>query len=597
MKTFFHSLLGTIAALVLFAVLIVPLSCAIGAGMAASMGGKPAVVQSKSVLVFDLNRRLPYGVPEVNPQTAMQNAMMGNASAPETPLPSLIEALDRASDDPKISGMFVTGNIKSNGPAALLELRQALMRFKEKKPVLAYNQDWGTGDLYLCASLGNMVANPFGEVLVNAPTEYLPYLVKAFEKYGVQVQVTKVGKYKSAVEPFISDKMSPENREQITGYLSEDWSGVKAGIAEGRGLEPTTIQSLADTKVLLNSKAALDAKLVDRLAYYDEVLDELKTMAGAKADSKEFPQIDIDTYAKIPNPKANKKSKNRIAVVVAEGTIVDGEGGNGSIGGDSLARKLRSLRLNKDIKAVVLCVNSPGGSATASDVIQRELVAIRHANKPLVVSMGDVAASGGYWISTVADRIYAEPGTLTGSIGVFGMFFNAKKLANDHGITFDSVQMAKISLPTPLRPLTPEELNVFQASVDNTYDQFLEKVATSRGLDKATVHEIAQGRVWSGLKAVELKLVDELGDLKAAVKHAAELAKLGDDYRVDPPETPKTPFELLMGAMGGGEKRNLTKVGPFDTARNELEAVLMQLRMMNDPRGVYALAPVGMTIK
>ena len=593
MKTFFHSLLGTMAALVLFALLAILFSC----GMAASMGPKTPVVQSKSVLVFDLNRKLPYGVADETPQATLKNAMKGNLAGQDTPLPALVEALDRAADDPKISGMFVTGNIKSDGSAALLELRQALMRFKEKKPVLAYNQDWGPGDLYLCASLGNVVANPFGDVFVGAPSVTLPFLSRAFEKYGVQVQVTKVGKYKSAVEPFISDKMSPENREQITGYLSEEWSGVKAGIAEGRGLEPAAIQNLADTKMILNNKAALEAKLVDRLAYYDEVLDELKTMAGGKADAKEFPQIDIDTYVKIPDPKANKKSKNCIAVVVAEGTIVDGEGGNGGIGGDSLARKLRALRLDKDVKAVVLCVNSPGGSATASDVIQRELVAIRHANKPLVVSMGDVAASGGYWISTVADRIYAEPGTLTGSIGVFGMHFNVKKLANDHGITFDSVQMAKMSLLPLLRPLTPEETNVFQSMVDNIYDQFLGKVATSRGLDKAAVHEIAQGRVWSGLKAVELKLVDELGDLKAAIKYAAELAKLGDDYRVDAQDAPMSPIEILMGALGGGEKRKLTKVGPFDTARNELEAALMQMRLMNDPRGVYALAPVGMTIR
>jgi len=593
MKTFFLSLLTAFLALVLFVGSIV----GIFFGLGSMMKPKPTVVQNKSVLVFDLNRTLPYGDAEDSPMDTVLNAALGGKAGANTPLPVLIEALDRASVDPKISGMFVKGNIGTSGSAALLELRQALMRFKEKKPVVAYNQAWDRNDLYLCAGLGNVIANPFGMVGVTAPAANMMYYSKFFDKYGIQVQVTKVGKYKSAVEPYILDKMSPENREQITGYLGEVWSVLKTGIAEGRGLDQAIIQNLSDTKGVLDSKAALDAKLVDKLAYYDEVLVEVKGMAGKKAEAKDFPQIDIDAYTKVANPKANKKSKNRVAVVVAEGTIVDGEGGPGEIGGDSLARKLRALRLDKEVKAVAMCVNSPGGSATASDVIQRELVAIRQANKPLVVSMGNVAASGGYWISTVADRIFAEPSTITGSIGVFGMIPNAKKLANDHGITTDSVQMAKIGMPTLLRPLTPEETNMLQTLVDNVYDQFLEKVATSRGIDKAAVNEIAQGRVWSGRKALELKLVDALGGLDVAIKHAAELAKIGDDYRVDTQEPPKSQLERIMGMFGGGEKRRLTKAGPFDTARNELEAALKQMRSLNDPNGVYALAPVGMTIK
>jgi protease-4 len=591
MKTFLKSLLTAILALALFVGLVVGLFI----GAAAALGPKPILVPNKAVLVFDLNRTLPYGVAQDDTATTIQKAMDGDMDQ-ATPLPLLIDALDTASDDPKISGLFITGNIRGSGPAALLELRQALMRFKEKKPVVAYNQSWDRNDLYLCSGLGNVIANPFGVVGVNAPTASMMFFAKAFDKYGVQVQVTKVGKYKSAVEPYVLDRMSPENREQVTGYLGEVWNVLKAGMAEGRGLEPGAIQALADTKGILDSNAALGAKLVDKLAHYDEVLNELKEMSGKKATAKDFPQIDMDTYAKMPNPKANKKSKNRISVVVAEGQIVDGEGKAGEIGGDALARRLRAIRMDKDVKAVVLCVNSPGGSATASDVIQRELVALKQDNRPLVVSMGNVAASGGYWISTVADRIFAEPNTITGSIGVFGMLPNAKKLANDHGITTDSVQMAKIGMPSLLRPLTPEEVGMVQALVDSVYDEFLAKVSSTRGLEKAAVHEIAQGRVWSGRKALELKLVDELGGLDAAIKHAAVLARI-DNYRLDAPDAPKSTLERIMGAFGGGEKRRLTKAGPYDAAKNELEAVLSQLRSMNDPNGIYALAPMGMTIK
>jgi protease-4 len=416
------------------------------------------------------------------------------------------------------------------------------------------------------------------------------YFANAFKKYGVEVQVTKVGKYKSAVEPFIQDRTSPENRLQVEGYLGEIWNGQKNEIAQGRGIKPEDIQRLADTKLILYSDAAIAEKLVDKVAFYDEVLDELKAMAGKKEDSKDFPQIDIEDYLKVPTKP--QKGKNRIAIVVAEGQIVDGEGGSDEVGGDSLARDLRELRMNKNVKAVVMRVNSPGGSAIASDIIQREVTALRNAGKPVVVSMGNVAASGGYWISTTADRIFAEPGTITGSIGVFGMFPNVRRLAENHGLTFSTVQMADLGGPSLFRPLTAKELVQVQAYVDHTYDLFLIKVSESRGIAKNDVHEIAQGRVWAGRKALELKLVDELGGLDDAVKHAAKLANIENDYRTDTPGAPMSPMEKIMKSLGGGEKRKLVKVGPVAEARNELEAALKQLRSMNDPKGVYALAPI-----
>ncbi|MDR1841666.1 MAG: signal peptide peptidase SppA [Holophagales bacterium] len=585
MKSFFQSFLGAILALViftggLFVFLLI---------MASAMGPKPPSAPNKAVLIFDLERNLPDKPTESSALDAMQNAIQGNMGQ-DVPLTSLIKAIDRASDDPKISGMYITGNLNSAGPAALTELKQALRRFTAKKPVISYNMGYSTRDMYLCAGLGQVILNPFGVVQLTAPSATSPFFAKAFDKYGIQVQVTRVGKFKSAVEPFTSDKMSPENREQTRGYLDEIWNGYKTELAKGRDLAADAIQNIADKKGILVAAEAVEEKMVDQLAHFDEVLGELKKMAGKDVDSKDFPQIDIDAYAKIP--ASPQKSRNRIAVVVAEGEIVDGEGGPGEIGGDSLARELRALRMDKNVKAVVVRVNSPGGSATASDVIQRELVALKQ-DRPVVVSMGNLAASGGYWISTHASHIFAEPSTITGSIGVFGMLPNAMKFANDHGITFDTVRTADFSAPSLFRPMTEKDLARIQVLVDSVYDSFINKVSEGRKLEPDKVREIAQGRVWAGAKALELGLVDEMGGLDAAIRKAAELAKIEGDYRIDAPDAPKSPLERLLKAFGGSEKRKLAKAGRFEAARNELESALRSLRSMNDPNGVYALAPVA----
>jgi len=594
MKTFFSSCLAALLALILFIGSIIGLF----ALYATVLGPKPPTVPAKAVLVFSLDRTLPDRSSQDSPAATIQKALQGDMGQ-DLPLSAIINALDKAATDPKISGLFISGNLKSAGSASLLELKQALDRFKEKKSVIAYNQVWDRADLYLCAGLGKLIMNPFGAMDITAPSANLTFFAKAFDKYGVQVQVTKVGKYKSAVEPYTSDRMSPENREQVRVYLDEIWNELKTGIAKGRGLESNDIQQLSDAKGLMNAKEAQAAKLTDQLAYYDEVLDELKKMSGTEARTKSFPQIDIETYAKTTeSPKTAKKTRNRIAIIVAEGDIVDGDadGGSGKIGGDSFARELRALRMDKEVKAVVMRVNSPGGSALASDVIQREIVALKK-DKPIVVSMGNLAASGGYWISTFADRIFAEPVTLTGSIGVFGVFPNAEKLAANYGITFDSVQVAKLGNRSLVRSMTPAELERAQSLVDFVYDQFLEKVSASRGIDKNAVNEIAQGRVWTGRKALELKLVDELGGLDAAVKHAAQLAKIGNNFRADDHDSPKTPLERLIKGFSGSGKRKLTKVGSFDAGKNELEAALIRLRSLNDPTGVYAMAPISITIK
>jgi len=380
--------------------------------------------------------------------------------------------------------------------------------------------------------------------------------------------------------------MSDPNREQIQMLLDDIWGEWKDTVAKDRKKQPADLQAIADEQGLIEAEDAKKLGLVDRIAPYDEVLDELKKLAGKQTKDKDFPQITLATYAGIPGEA--KTGKTRIAVLVAEGEIVDGEGKSSQIGGERLSRELRRLRMDERVKAVVLRVNSPGGSASASELIQREVVLTKKV-KPLVISMGHLAASGGYWISTYGDRIFAEPTTITGSIGVFGLLPNVKKLANGHGITWDSVQTAKLANPMTLtRPKNDLELNRIQSVVDHIYEQFVAKVADSRKMKREAVHEIAQGRVWSGREAVKLGLVDEIGGLGAALKHAAKMAKAENDFYVAGPEREPDALKDLLRNLGQGKSRKLAKPGPVDALAEAFKLQLERVSALNDPRGVYA---------
>ncbi len=591
MKDFFKSFFATLLALIVTGgvafLLLFGLLAAIGSS------GKPTV-PGKAVLVFELDTSLIDGERDTEPGEALNEAF-GSGGARSQSLPGAIEALDRAAADSRITALFLTGNLHAAGPAQLRELREAIQRFKAKKPVLAYNLSWSKRDYYLAAGATTVFINPFGGMEVNGLAAEPMFFGEAFKKYGVEVQVTRVGKYKSAVEPFITDRMSEPNREQIQKLLDDIWGEWKVTVARDRKKTPADLQAIADEKGLVEAEDTLKLGLVDRVAPYDEVLDELKKLAGKQAKDKDFPQITLTTYAGIPGEA--KSGKTRIAVLVAEGEIVDGEGKSAQVGGERVSRELRKLRMDDRIKAVVLRVNSPGGSVTASELIQREVVLTKQV-KPVVVSMGHLAASGGYWISTYGDRIFAEPTTLTGSIGVFGLLPNVKKLANEHGITWDGVQTAKLANPMTLtRPKNEFELKRIQGVVDRIYDQFLTKVADSRKLKKEAVHEIAQGRVWSGEEALKLGLVDELGGLGAAVKHAAKLVKAEGDFYVVGPEREPDAFKELLKNIGQGKPRRLTKAGPVDALGEAFKVQLERLSALNDPRGIYARMPFEIDLK
>jgi protease-4 len=593
MKDFLKTLVACLMAVALFT----------GGGFVLLLGlvalASPAspIVPPKAVLVLDLDMNLLDRSNEEGPSEVLQSALQGEDTR-VVALATVVAALDRAAEDERIVGLFMTGNTTpvgyGSGPAALRELRAALLRFKEKKPVLAYNLDWGKHDYYLASLASTLVINPAGVLEVTGLASEPVFFADALQKYGIQVEVTRVGKYKSAVEPFLLNRMSDPSREQMQKLLEDLWSEMKTALGSDRKQTPEAVQAVADEKGILLSDEALAAGLVDRVAPYDEVLEELKKLAGTDEQEKTFNQIDLDTYSKLE--VRPKDGKHRIGVVYAEGEIVNGEGRPEQAGGDRVSRELRELRQDPDVKAVILRVNSPGGSAGASDLIQREVIATRKV-KPVVISMGSYAASGGYWISAYGDRIFAQPNTITGSIGVFGMLPNVQKLANEHGITFDSVQTARMANPSTLaRPKTEAELARIQHLVDRVYEEFLNKVAEGRQMPREKVHEIGQGRVWSGEEARKLGLVDELGGLQEAVRFAAEKAGVGSDYHMELPAAPKPFFEQLMETMEGAPKRK-ARASVVDRLWSDVQWQLEVLRSLNDPAGVYARMPFEVTVR
>jgi protease IV len=591
-------MLGTLAALWIFfaggAVVLGIVFVVVGA-----MGRKSSVaVTPGSYLVFDLTTNITDAPADFDGFSGGRNEVLQ--------LRTVTRALRAAATDDRIAGVFITGSLEPSGYgagfAALKEVREAIGACRAAgKPVMAYLDFATTRDLYLASAASDVVLDPYGVILLPGLASEPMFFTGAFEKFGIGVQVTRVGKYKSFVEPFTRKDMSPENRAQTQKLLDDMWGQIVSDITAGRGVDPAALQRAVDEHGLFAAEPAREAKLVDRIAYRDEILTELKLKTGRTGTKQTFKQITLADYAAaLPDEASKSRSEakdGKIAVVYAEGDIVDGEGDAGEVGGDKFSRLLRRLRQDDSVKAIVLRVNSPGGSATASEEIQRELRLARKV-KPVVVSMGTVAASGGYWISAYGDRIYAEPATITGSIGVFGMFFNVQKLAGDLGLAFDVVKTGKFADSfTITRPKTDEELALSQHLVDWIYDQFVAKVAEGRHLDRAVVEEIAQGRVWSGTEAKELGLVDEIGGLDAALKFAAQKADLGDNFRVDEYPQPKDWTEVITEWFKGERPG---QVGGADVLSRLLAQIKEQIKTLgefNDPRGVYARLPLEVMVK
>lgn len=628
MKQFFAALaanLVTIAVCVVAGVLLI-------IGIAASAGTRPATeVRQGSVLVVDLDRPLSDRPARAEPRSFFDDAL--SAGREPLPLRSALLAVRAAAEDDRISGILLRGTVISDGTrsgyAALRELRQALTAFAaRKKPVHAYLVNPDAATYYVASAASQVTLDPFGSLLLPGLASEQVFLTGLFEKYGIGVQVSRVGKFKAAVEPFTRTSMSAENRLQVESFLGDLWSEVKSGIAQSRGVDTVALQTIVDTQGIILPADALTARLVDRVAYFDVVLNDLQKLSGSdKTSSKvsvkdstraaelallldqpSMPQITLDAYAPIAAAKDRMIGASQaVAVVYAEGDIVDGEGSDGQIGGAALSRELRKLRTNSAIKAVVLRVNSPGGSAIASEQIQRELLLIAKA-KPVVVSMGALAASGGYWISTAGARVFAEPNTITGSIGVFALVPNIKGLANKQGITFDTVKTGRYAdIFTLTRPRTDAELAVLQRGTDAVYEAFLQRVSTARKLPLDSVRVIAEGRVWSGTQALRIGLVDSLGGLEVALKSAAALAKLTGDYDVREYPRVKSATERItellenkpapVAARAEAALQQLPARGAAADLARSVTQELSMLMAYNDPRGVYARLPFILRVR
>lgn len=598
LKQTFASLIGSLAGLFLF--------CAIGTSslvflfFSATSQQKEPQVKEKSIITFDLSTEIT----DSQSPTNLAQAISGENSNTLT-LQKVLNALEQAAEDERIVGIFLDGRkgVGSSGYATLAEVRTALERFQAKgKKVIAYDVNWSEREYYLASIADEVILNPMGIMEINGLSSQQMFFQGALEKYGVGVQVIRVGSYKSAVEPYTRKNLSPENRHQTQALLTDLWDKFLVTVGESRQLSPAKLQKIADQKGFVRPQYAHKAGLVDEIAYFDKAIASLKELTGqkAEAENESVRQIAFNTYANTNtkedlNPENSFKDK--IAVVYAEGSIVGGKGNVQEIGSDRFAREFRQLREDETVKAVVLRVNSPGGSATASEVILREILLTRK-QKPVIVSMGNIAASGGYWISAGADRIFAEENTITGSIGVFGLLTNIQEIGKKHGVTWDVVKTGRFAdINSNVRPKTPEELALYQKSVTNTYNLFLNKVAQYRNLSRNEVDKIAQGRIWSGKEAHRIGLVDQIGGLKDAISYAAEKAELGKNWQVEEyPKQRSFEVEILDRLINIETLKQANAVDPITSEFLKLKSDLTIFQSFNDPQGIYARLPFSLDI-
>jgi protease-4 len=553
-------------------------------------------VQDQSVLVFDLSTQVK------DFKSPANLAQTFSAEKQETiTLRKVLQSIDEAAKDDRIVAMLLDGRKVGipNGYATTEEVRTALAKFKATgKKIIAYDVTLSEQEYYLASLADEVIVNPMGTMELNGLSSQQMFFKGALEKYGVGVQVIRVGDYKSAVEPYLRADLSPANKEQTKVLLSDLWGKFLNHVADSRKLNSGKLQQLVDAQGYLEPQEAKQAGLIDQVGYYDQVVSKLRALTEETEETESFRHVDLGTYANetISSTPVASKAAEKIAVIYAEGAIVDGSGSIETVGSDRFTEDFQELREDESVRAVVLRINSPGGSATASDVILREIL-LTKKKKPVIVSMGNVAASGGYWIAAGADQIFAEENTITGSIGVFGLLSNIQEIAQDNGVTWDVVKTGKFAdIDSNVRPKTAAELAIYQQSVDKTYGLFLSKVADYRHLPLDKVKEIARGRVWSGKEALKIGLVDRLGGLESAIAFAAKKANLGNSWQLE--EYPQqNPFDTQILQLFTAKilESQATK-DPLTAELLKLKQEVSMLSAFNDPSGVYARLPFNFEI-
>jgi protease-4 len=556
MKNFFKYLLASILGVIIASLVLCLITIGILSAIIASQD-KPVAIKVNSILLLNLNQpindrksSLPYLV------YSLTNLGTEN----QLGLNDILNNIVKAGQDSNIRGIYLELSGLRAGIATVEEIRNALLNFKKTgKFIVAFSDTYSQGAYYLASTADKIYLNPGGSVNFIGLSAEIMFFKKALEKLDIEPEIIRHGKFKSAVEPFMYDKMSPENREQIKSYVGSIWNHMVEQISISRKISAEKINLFADSLLLWNNRQAITYGIIDTTLYKDQVLDTLAHLVQSD-NPKNLNFITHQKYLKVPKARVDKSfTRNKIAIIYAEGDIMTGEQGEGMISSDKLSRTIRDARQDSTIKAIVFRVNSGGGSALASEVIWRELFLARQV-KPIIASMGDVAASGGYYILAAADTIVASPNTITGSIGVFGLLVNAQDFfSNKLGITTDVEKTnAWSDFASVYRPLSVYERAVLQKMINETYSTFVARVSDGRKMPYESVDKIGEGRVWSGANAKERGLVDVMGGLSVAVDIAAKKAKL-DNYRIV--ELPKLddPFTQIMKEFTGDAKERMLR--------------------------------------
>ncbi len=589
-KFLFASCLGTALALGLLLF--------IGIGWIASMAGsvtekEKVTLKPNTILELDFKQAVPEKTNNLQmpPFDLDQKDVLG--------LTDIVATLQRAKEDPDIKGIYLNASIMSLGKASSATLRNALLDFKSSgKFIISYASFYTQGAYYLASVADSVLMSPQGVVDFRGYSSTITYYKGLLDKLDVQMRIFYCGKYKSATEPFRADHMSEENRLQIREYITALYNIYITDVAKSRNISETELRQIAERYDGFNAQKAKQSRLIDRFAYEDEVFAMIKNKIGLSEKDK-LNRVSLEEYASARPGKTNFSIKDKIAVVYAEGEIHDGDQGEpGTILDGKYIKLLRKIRQDPSIKAIVLRVNSPGGSSLASDNILRELDLCRQAGKPIVVSMGDVAASGGYYIACHADSIFAEPGTITGSIGVFGMIpILEKTMRNKLGITFDTVRTQKFStFGSTVYDFSPEESQLVQDRVDWIYQDFLGKVATGRHRTPEQINEIAQGRVWSAAKAKEIGLVDDLGNLDRALSAAAKLAHLEKYRTTEYPQTKSGLEQFLDQIMRKKDRDDSVKAWALQQELGEFYPLYKTMQGFKQNNGIMFRMPYELKV-
>ncbi|NTE05683.1 signal peptide peptidase SppA [Agrobacterium tumefaciens] len=555
MKDFFKYLFASMLGFFLSVVIIFIIVIVIIFGAISSFDDDKSVTVSNNSILF-LNLDQP--ITERTPKNPFGNLpIVGSNEKDGIGLNDLLKSIKKAKTDDNIKCIYLNVSSPNAGFATMREVRNALIDFKKShKKIISYSEVYTQGAYYLASVADKIYLNPEGALEFKGFSSELTFFKGTLEKAGVEMQVIRVGNYKSAVEPFILDKMSDYNRKQVTAYVGGLYNTFLTDIAKSRNIERDSLFSIADQYKIQQPQDALNYKMIDGLKYKDQILEELKGISG-RTKGENIRSVEINDYAK--NSSDTNSSKNKVAVIYANGEISGGEGNDNQIGSERISRAIRKARLDDDIKAVVIRVNSPGGSALASDVIWREIV-LTKKEKPVIASFGDVAASGGYYIGCAADSIFVQPNTITGSIGVFGIIPNFQNLmTNKLGITFDGVKTGQYAdIMATNRPMTAGERFIIQNELNRVYNGFVSRVADGRKKSKAYIDSIGGGHVWIGTDAVQIGLADRIGSFNDAINAAAKKAKIKDFKVVEYPDV-IDPLKSLMDESTDKIKTYYTK--------------------------------------